>query len=114
MNQVKIRLVPTWDQDHTAVTITFSLAQQLTAWEVRDLCEMLKARSGKSVRVVLPAEAACDWLDGWCEALMDAVTRRTEVQFVASRREKRKCGVPTGRGAQLQFPDGPDRDRRPR
>ena len=58
MRQVKIRLNPTLDKDHTEVTITCSLPRQLTAWEMRDLCEMLGARSGKSVRVVLPAVGA--------------------------------------------------------
>ena len=114
MRQVKIRLNPTLDEDHTEVTITCSLPRQLTAWEMRDLCEMLGARSGKSVRVVLPAVGASEWLDGWSTALAEAVTRRMDVQFVIPRRSRRRQAVCGDVEAQLEVPMFAADRRRPR
>ncbi len=86
MSQVQVRLKPAWHQSHTGVTITMALPRRLDAWELLDLCEMLRVRSASRVRVVLPADASSEWLDGWSEVLAEAVAGRIEVQFVAGRR----------------------------
>lgn len=102
MRLVRVRLKPTWDESHTDVVITMSLPRQLAAWEVMDLCETLKARSTNTVRVVLPAVAPSDWLDGWCEVLADAVVGRIEVQFVAPRAPRVRNGTVARESTQLE------------
>jgi hypothetical protein len=89
MSRVRIALRQAWDANHTEVTVTMPLPRALAAWELMDLCEMLRARSHLPVRVVLPAEESSDWLDEWCQVLADAVTGRVEVQFTSSRRRRR-------------------------
>lgn len=108
MRLVRVRLKPTWDESHTDVVITMSLPRQLAAWEVMDLCETLRARSTNTVRVVLPAVAPSDWLDGWCEVLGDAVVGRVEVQFVIPRapRMRNRTGAPNNTQLEVDFARG--------
>jgi hypothetical protein len=111
MSRVRIALRPTQDTNHTEVTVTLPLRRPLAAWELMDLCELLKARSQLPVRVALPAEGPSEWLDEWCSVLADAVVARIEVQFTASRVRRRH--EKKGRQGQLGFVEPRDVLRRP-
>lgn len=102
MSLARVRLKPCWDESHTEVLIAMRLPRHLQSWELMDLCETLRARSSQTVRVVLPAEAPSDWLNGWCEVLAEAVVGRIEVQFTVDRRARKSVRVAAPEGTQLE------------
>ncbi len=87
MCPVRVRLVPSWDANHTQLTLSLALPRALRPWELLDLCAAVKAWTGRRTRVALSAEAPCEWLDEWSETLEGAACGAVEVEFVRARRE---------------------------
>ena len=86
MGPARLRLATSWDAHHTLLTLRLSLPRPMQPWEVVDLCAGIRAWTGRRTRIVLPAEAPCDWLDDWSVVLAEAVDDDMEVEFAPDRR----------------------------
>jgi hypothetical protein len=90
MGPARLRLATSWDAHHTLMTLRLSLPRAMHPWEVMDLCAGIRAWTGRRTRIVLPAEAPCDWLDDWSLVLSEAVVGDLEVEFALDRRDGRR------------------------
>ena len=90
MGPARLRLSPRWDAHHTDLTLRLSLPRSLHWWEVMDLCSGIRAWTGRRTRIVLPAEAPCEWLDDWGVVLAEADPDNVEVEFALDHRERRR------------------------
>ena len=68
--------------------LALTLPGPLSAWQLTDLSQLLRAWTMQRTRVVLSAEAPSAWLDEWSEALADA---EVEVEFCTRGRRGRRA-----------------------
>jgi len=90
MGTARLRLAPRWDAHHTDLTLRLSLPRSMHWWEVMDLCSGIRAWTGRRTRIVLPAEAPCEWLDDWGAALSVTHLDNIEVEFARARPNRKR------------------------
>jgi hypothetical protein len=86
MLPIRLRLEPTQDLAHTRLKLSLELMQPLSAWQLTDLVQLLRAWTRRRTRVVLSAAAPCEWLDEWSVELAEA---GVEVEFTVGRGGRR-------------------------